>query len=104
VKEEKSMAADGTYNITLTTPMGPQQARLTLKSDGGSLSGVYESAMGLEEFSGGVVDGNRCEWSTTARTPMGPLKLKVSAAVDGDKISGTAVTSFGTATFEGLKI
>jgi len=97
------MAADGTYNITMTTPIGPQQAKLTLKSDGSSLSGTLESAMGPEEFSGGVVDGNRCEWNAIVRTPIGPLKLKVSATVDGDTISGQAVTPFGTAAFKGFK-
>ena len=97
------MAVDGTYNVTMNTPMGPQQAKLTLRSDGASLSGTYESAMGPEEFSGGTVDGGSCAWSATAKTPMGPLNLKITATVKGDKISGQALTPFGTATFEGLK-
>jgi hypothetical protein len=97
------MAVDGTYSITMNTPMGPQQAKLTLKSDGNSLGGIYEGAMGPEEFSGGVIDGNRCEWNATTKTPMGPLSLKISATIDGNTISGQAVTPFGTATFEGSK-
>jgi hypothetical protein len=98
------MAVDGTYNITMTTPMGPQQAKLTLKSDGNSLNGIYESVMGPEKFSGGTVDGNRCEWNATAKTPMGPMNLKITATVDGDRISGQAVSPFGIATFEGSKV
>lgn len=98
------MAVDGTYNITMNTPIGSQQAKLTLKSDGNTLNGIYESMMGAEEFSGGTVDGNRCEWNATAKTPMGPLKMKISATVDGDKISGQAVSPFGTSTFEGSKV
>ncbi|MGA2108256.1 MAG: hypothetical protein ABSH25_11510 [Syntrophorhabdales bacterium] len=98
------MAIDGTYNVTMTTPMGPQQAKLTLKCDGSSLSGTYESAMGPEEFSGGTINGNRCEWNATTKTPMGPLSLKISAIVEGNRISGQAVSPFGTATFEGSKV
>jgi hypothetical protein len=97
------MAVDGMYNLTMNTPMGPQQAKLTLKSDGNSLSGIYENIMGPEEFSGGTVDGNRCAWDATAKTPMGPINLKVTATVDGDRISGQAVTPFGVLTFEGSK-
>ena len=77
---------------------------MTLKSDGSSLSGKYESAMGTEEFSGGTVDGNRCSGNATVKTPMGPMNLKITATVDGDRISGQAVSPFGTATFEGLKV
>ena len=97
------MAVDGTYNLTMNTPMGPQQGKLTLKSAGNSLSGIYENIMGPQEFSGGTVDGNRCVWNTTATTPMGPIDLKITAAVDGDRISGQAVAPFGIMTFEGSK-
>jgi hypothetical protein len=102
-KEGKIMAVDGTYNLTMNTPMGPQQGKLTLKSAGNSLSGIYENMMGPQEFSGGTVDGNRCAWNTTATTPMGPMDLKITATVDGDRISGQAVAPFGTMTFEGSK-
>lgn len=97
------MAVDGTYNLTMNTPMGPQQGKLTLKSAGDSLSGIYENMMGPQEFSGGTIDGNRCAWNTTATTPMGPMNLKITATVDGDRISGQAVAPFGIMTFEGSK-
>jgi hypothetical protein len=60
--------------------------------------------MGPEEFSGGTINGNRCEWNATTKTPMGPLSLKISAIVEGNRISGQAVSPFGTATFEGSKV
>jgi len=103
-RRREIMAVDGMYNLTMTTPMGPQQAKLTLKSDGNSLSGIYENVMGPQEFSGGTVDGNRCAWNATANTPMGPINLKVTATVDGDRISGQAGTPFGVMTFEGSKV
>ncbi|MGB0717129.1 MAG: hypothetical protein ACPGXK_14715 [Phycisphaerae bacterium] len=32
------MSADGTWNTTMNTPMGPQQGTMTLSTDGGALT------------------------------------------------------------------
>ena len=40
------MAIDGTYKIEIDTPMGKQEATLTLKTAGDKLSGTAESAYG----------------------------------------------------------
>jgi len=96
------MAVDGTYNITMTTPMGPQQAKLTLKSDGNSLSGTMVTSMGTDNFKG-TINGNDLQWTAQATTPMGPITFKVKATVDGDKIKGESASAFGLSTFEGTK-
>ena len=33
------MSIDGSWEITVQTPMGPQSSKLELKSDGGALTG-----------------------------------------------------------------
>lgn len=99
------MAVDGTYNITVHTPMGDQKSKLNLKTEGNSLSGSLEDAMsGVTEFMGGTVNGNEVSWTITPKTPMGPLKLDCKATIDGGKISGQAVSMFGPAPFEGNRI
>jgi hypothetical protein len=98
------MAIDGIYNITLKTPMGDQNAKLTLKTDGETLTGTSESAMtGVTELTDGMVKGNELTWTENAKTPMGPLTFNMTATVNGDKISGQANSPFGTSPFEGSR-
>lgn len=97
------MSADGSWNCTINSPMGAQQATITLVTDGGSLSGKMEGAQGTQEFSGGTADGDNLEWVVEMTSPM-PMKLEISATVDGDSISGNVkLGAFGDATFSGTR-
>ena len=40
------MAVDGTYDITLGTPMGDRPGKLVLATDGAGLSGSFEGPQG----------------------------------------------------------
>lgn len=98
------MSADGTWNVTMNTPMGEQKGTLTLKTDGATLSGKMEGPQGAQEFDGGTVDGNQLSWVIDMTQPM-PMKLDFSATVDGDSISGeVGLGSFGKATFSGARV
>jgi len=96
------MAIDGTYNITIHTPIGDQKVKLTLKTLGNTLSGTSESSMGVTTFTG-TVNGNEVKWTDNATTPMGSLKIDMKGRVEGDKISGQAVSAFGPAPFDGTR-
>lgn len=97
------MSADGTWNVTLNSPMGAQQATMTLSTEGGSLSGSMSGPQGTQEFAGGTVDGDNLAWTIDMTQPM-PMKLEVKAAVDGDSISGNVkLGAFGEATFSGTR-
>ena len=96
-----TMSADGAWNVTINSPMGAQQATLTLATDGDSLSGTMAGAQGTQEFSGGTVDGDNLTWEVDMTQPM-PMKLEISATVAGDEISGTVkLGAFGEASFSG---
>ena len=98
------MSADGSWNCTINSPMGAQQATMTLKTDGSSLSGKMEGAQGTQEFDGGTADGDNLTWKIEMTSPM-PMTLEVSAAVDGDTIGGNVILgAFGDATFTGTRI
>jgi len=98
------MAVDGTYNIQLNTPMGTQTGKLTLKSDGKSLSGSVVSAMGEQAFSGGTVTGDEFAWSMQVSSPMGAMKLDFKGSVSANEISGQVqLGSFGSADFKGSR-
>ena len=97
------MSADGSWNCTINSPMGAQEATITLATDGGSLSGTMAGDQGTQEFSGGTVDGNNLEWEVQMTSPM-PMTLEISATVDGDSISGNVkLGAFGNASFEGAR-
>ena len=97
------MSADGSWNCTINSPMGAQEATITLVRDGGSLSGTMAGDLGTQEFSGGTVDGNNLEWEVQMTSPM-PMTLEISATVDGDSISGNVkLGAFGNASFEGAR-
>ena len=97
------MAVDGTYHITINTPMGPQKATLVLETKDGTLSGSMDSAMGLATFTGGTVNGNEATWESELKTPIGMMKFENKAVVDGDKISGMAKAPMGSLKFEGTR-
>ena len=71
------MAIDGSYKIEIDTPMGKQTAILVLKSEGNTLSGSIEAEIaGINEFSGGTVNGNEATWSMELNSPIGKLNLE----------------------------
>lgn len=99
------MAVDGTYEITIDTPMGAQKASLTLKTDGDALSGKIDSSLGSQEFGGGSVSGEVITWQMEVDSPMGKMNLEYEAKVTGDDIAGEVkVGGFGSSPLKGKRI
>jgi hypothetical protein len=97
------MSADGTWNITMQTQMGAQNATLVLSTDGGDLTGKMESPQGTIDLTDGKVEGDKLSWKAALTQPM-PITLECTATVEGDNISGEAqLGSFGTASFSGTR-
>jgi hypothetical protein len=99
------MSADGTWNITMKTPMGDQTGTLDLKEDGATLTGTMTAAAAPDamEITEGTVNGDALTWKAALTQPM-PITLEFSAAIAGDTISGAVkLGSFGDATFEGAR-
>lgn len=95
------MAADGTWNIAIETPMGTRHSTLVLKSEGGALKGTQSEGSDSTEIAEGTANGNQLSWKVSINNPM-PMDLDFSAQVDGDKISGQAATAmFGSFPFSG---
>ena len=99
------MAVDGTYEITVDTPMGAQSITLTLKTDGNALSGKIDSPMGAQEFSGGNVSGDDISWNMEIESPMGKMNLEYKGKVTGDDITGEVKAGdFGSSPFKGRRV
>lgn len=98
------MPADGTWDITMETPMGEQRSTVTLATSGNTLTGQQSSAAGeAGDIFDGTVNGNDVSWKISITNPM-PLTLEFAGTVDGDAISGQMTAgAFGSWPFSGSR-
>lgn len=87
---------DGTWNTVTKSPMGDQQATLTVNSSGESFTGTFSGAMGTTEIKDGKVDGDTLHFSLDITVPM-PMTLTCEATAEGDNLNGTVTAgAFGS--------
>ncbi|MDG5488965.1 hypothetical protein NYR55_10095 [Sphingomonas sp. BGYR3] len=79
---------DGSWDTVTKSPMGDQQATLSVTSNGDTFTGTYSGAMGTTEVKDGKVAGDTLTWKVDIVVPM-PMTLDCEATVDGDTITGT---------------
>jgi hypothetical protein len=97
------MSVDGTWNLTMETPMGERRSTLTLSTSGGTLTGKQEAEGNTTEIAEGTVNGNNASWKVSITNPM-PLTLTFSGTVDGNSMTGSADTGmFGSFPFQGKR-
>ena len=97
------MAVDGTWNLTMTTPMGERNATLSLKSAGGTLTGTQGAEGNSAEIFDGTVDGEDVAWKVAITDPM-PLTLAFTGKVSGDSIAGEmGIGPMGSFPFTGTR-
>ncbi len=98
------MSFDGTWNITLHSPVGAQKMTFDATTSGGSISGPVTATDGtVTQITNGKVEGDTATWDLSVTKPM-PITLSFTANVAGDAISGTAkLGMFGNAKFEGTR-
>jgi hypothetical protein len=96
-------SADGTWNCTMSSPMGNQSMTLHLTTNGNELSGKLEGPQGAMEFTGGTVDGDNLTWTVSIDQPM-KMDIETTATVDGDSLTGESkLGSFGSAKLTGTR-
>ena len=92
------------WNMTLKTPMGPQEMTMQIVRDGQSFSGRIESPMGSEPVNEGKITGEALSWVMEVKKPM-PLKVSFEVKVSGDTMSGHAkLGMMGKAAITGKRI
>jgi hypothetical protein len=97
------MSVDGTWNMTMSTPMGERKATLTVKSAGSALTGTQAGEQGSAEITDGKVEGNKVSWKVGIQNPM-PLTLEFTGTVDGNAMKGEMGVGFmGSFPFTGTK-
>ena len=97
------MAINGTYELNVQTPLGVLNSKLTLKTEGNTLSGTSEASTGTTEFSGSI-NSDEVEWKDRPNTPLGPMDVTFKGKVASDRISGKAETGVGSFPFECTRV
>lgn len=81
------MAVDGTWNLTMKTPIGERRSTLALTTAGAALTGQLTAEGRSTNIFDGKADGDNVTFRASITNPM-TLTLEFSAQVTGDKISG----------------
>jgi len=98
------MSADGTWKLTMQTPIGERRATLALTEAGSGLTGKLTSEEGNStDILDGKANGDSISFKAAIKNPM-PLTLEFSATVAGDKIAGNVNASgLGSWAFQGSR-
>lgn len=99
----QSAVIDGSWDMVLATPVGPQKIIGRFNTNGDVLTGVLESDQGSQSFAG-TIAGNRLKWEMKVSKPM-PITLKYDITVEGNKLSGKLKMGlFGSANLTGERV
>jgi hypothetical protein len=100
---ERDMAGvDGTYDLTVKSPMGDQKMTLTVRSSGSTFTGTNAGVLGSSDVAG-EVSGSTLTWKQPITVPM-PMTLDCTAMVEGDTVSGSVgAGAFGSFPLTGTR-
>lgn len=96
---------DGTYNVTVKTPIGMNRGSLKLATEGDSVKASL-SLIGMGNLhSTGKVDGDTFTMQGNMRMfTFGHLAYNIKGQVEGRKLHAIAETSHGTLSIQGTRI
>jgi len=95
---------NGTWNFVFDTEGGERRASITLKADGGKLTGKVAGDSGETEITGSV-EGDKIHIEFPYYSEEAGVKavVKIDGTVSGDKISGEWEFDIYSGTFEASK-
>jgi|GEM_PF-763497 len=83
------LPADGVWNFTMSSQMGPVDAIVTIQTDGAMLTGVFDVGGGRTwEMEEGLVDGANISFKINRDGAS--MTYVMNGSVDGKMINGTA--------------
>jgi hypothetical protein len=84
---EDLVSADGTWNVSINSPMGKQKGVLELTTEGDKLTGIGKAMGNTMELLDGSVDGDNLSFAMQISRPM-QMRMEFHLAIDGDQIAG----------------
>jgi imidazolonepropionase-like amidohydrolase len=101
---EPAAEVGGTWDVTVTTPQGGNEASMTLTQSGASFTGQMTSQMGTTTIDNGQVSGRAASWSITLTMGGQSTTITFQGEVEGSRMRGTAdLPGMGSATFTAQK-
>jgi len=97
------MSADGVWKTTVHAPLGVQEGRLTIHTEGGGFTGEYAGRYGSHLVTG-QVHGDRLIWTSKIVLPF-PITLDFDVRVTGDVMEGSVSggPNVGATPFRGVR-
>jgi hypothetical protein len=83
------MPVEGTWNLSISTPIGKIKAVVELRDQDGTLTGVARGADEEVPLCDVALDGDRLTWKQAVTKPM-RLNLAFDVTVNGDTLKGTS--------------
>ncbi|MFB7753031.1 hypothetical protein ACFC18_26090 [Streptomyces sp. NPDC056121] len=83
------MPVEGTWNLSISTPIGTMQAVVELRRHDGVLTGTAHGAGEEVPLHDVVLDGDRLTWKQAITKPL-RLNLAFDVTVDDDTLQGTS--------------
>jgi hypothetical protein len=83
------MSLTGSWNISISTPIGTQSVVLEFTENHGVVAGTAKSDAETTPLINPVLDGNRLTWKQSITWPM-RLNLTFDVIIDGDTLTGTS--------------
>jgi hypothetical protein len=97
------MAVDGTWKVTLNSPMGKEETVLELRSEAGALQGTQSGAHGCYPITDGRLIDDTISWSSSVTSPI-KITLQFTGVLAGDTIKGKVkLGMFGAYDFTGSR-
>ncbi|MFF0630803.1 hypothetical protein [Streptomyces sp. NPDC004296] len=83
------MSVEGTWNLSISAPLGKIKAVVEFREQDGVLTGVAHGAGEEVPLNDVAFDGDRLTWKQAVTKPM-RLNLAFDVTVDGDTLRGTS--------------
>ncbi len=83
------MSLTGTWNISISSPIGAQPAVLELTENSGIITGVVKNDAETIPLNNPVLQGTRLTWQSTMTKPF-RLSLSFDLLFNGDTVTGTS--------------
>ncbi|MFF9090986.1 hypothetical protein ACF1BE_32360 [Streptomyces sp. NPDC014991] len=83
------MSVEGTWNLSISTPIGKMRAVVELRRQDGVLTGVARTAGEEVPLKDVVLNDDRLTWKQVVTKPM-RLNLAFDVTVDGDTLKGSS--------------
>jgi imidazolonepropionase-like amidohydrolase len=101
---EPEVNVSGTWDVTITSPMGDVSVTITLTQSGSDVTGEFKSEVGTTSVYEGSVGGHEIQFSV--KLPIGdqPMELVFNGTVEEETMEGTIdLGEMGSAEWEGTK-